>query len=78
MKSKSTTVIEFMLMSLGNFTEFLIEIWVISMDRPDRTVASMSSFQQSPEVFYKKGVLRNFAKFTEKHLCQSLFLIKFQ
>ena len=26
-----------------------------------------------PEVFCKKGVLRNFAKFTEKHLCQSLF-----
>ena len=24
-----------------------------------------------PEVFYRKGVLRNFAKFTEKHLCHS-------
>ena len=24
------------------------------------------------EVFCKKGVLRNFAKFTGKHLCQSL------
>ena len=30
------------------------------------------------EVFYKKGVLRNFAKFTRKHLRQSLFLIKLQ
>ena len=29
-----------------------------------------------PEVFYKKGVLRNFAKFTEKHLCQGLFFNK--
>ena len=29
-----------------------------------------------PEVFCKKGVLRNFAKFTGKHLCQSLFLNK--
>ena len=29
-----------------------------------------------PEVFCKKGVLRNFAKFTGKHLCQSLFLIE--
>ena len=28
------------------------------------------------EVFYEKGVLRNFTKFTGKHLCQSLFLIK--
>ena len=27
-------------------------------------------------VFCKKGVLRNFSKFTGKHLCQSLFLIK--
>ena len=29
-----------------------------------------------PEVFCKKGVLRNFAKFTGKHLCQSLFFDK--
>ena len=29
-----------------------------------------------PEVFYKKGVLKNFSKFTGKHLRQSLFLIK--
>ena len=29
-------------------------------------------------MFCKKGVLRNFAKFTGKHLCQSLFLIKSQ
>ena len=32
--------------------------------------------KQSPEVFRKKSVLRNFAKFTEKHLCQSLFFNK--
>ena len=29
-----------------------------------------------PEVFFQKGVLRNFAKFTGKHLCQSLFFNK--
>ena len=29
-----------------------------------------------PKVFYKKDVLRNFAKLTGKHLCQSLFLSK--
>ena len=28
------------------------------------------------EVFCKKGVLRNFAKITGKHLCQSLFFNK--
>ena len=37
----------------------------------------MSSFRSSrPEVFCKKGVLRNFAKSTGKHLCQSLFFNK--
>ena len=29
-----------------------------------------------PKVFCKKGALTNFAKFTEKHLCQSLFFNK--
>ena len=28
------------------------------------------------EVFCKKGVLRNFAKFIGKHVCQSLFFNK--
>ena len=31
-----------------------------------------TSRRSRPDVFSKKGVL-NFAKFTEKHLCQSLF-----
>ena len=30
--------------------------------------------KQSPRRLLSKGVLRNFAKFTGKHLCQSLFL----
>ena len=29
--------------------------------------------KQAPDVICEKGVLRNFAKFTGKHLCQSLF-----
>ena len=29
-----------------------------------------------PDLFCEKGVLRNFAKFTGKHLCQSLFFNK--
>ena len=38
---------------------------------------SITGFRSNrPEVFYKKGVLRNFAKFTGKHLCQSLFFNK--
>ena len=41
-------------------------------------VHTMSQNDRSsrPEVFCRKGVLRNFAKFTDKHLCQSLFLNK--
>ena len=35
-----------------------------------------STRSNRPEVFYKKGVLKNFAKFTGKHLCRNLFLIK--
>ena len=32
--------------------------------------------KQPPEIFYKKGALKNFTKFTGKHLCQSLFFNK--
>ena len=32
--------------------------------------------KQPPEMFYEKVVLRKFAKFTGKHLCQSFFFIK--
>ena len=32
--------------------------------------------KQPPEVFCKKGVLRNFAKFTGKHLCHRLLFNK--
>ena len=34
--------------------------------------------KQPPEVFHKKGVLKNFPIFTGKHLCWRLFLIKLQ
>ena len=38
---------------------------------------SLSTKKSShPEVFCKKGVLRNFTKFTGKHLCQILFINK--
>ena len=44
-------------------------------------VLYLSVFQQRTEAvaqrcFFKKGILRNFAKFTGKHLCQSLFFNK--
>ena len=31
--------------------------------------------KQSPEMFYKKGVLKKFAIFTEKHLCQTIYKV---
>ena len=37
---------------------------------PNNVISSIRSSR--PEVFCKKGVLRNFTKFTRKHLCQSL------
>ena len=36
----------------------------------------MNTRSSRPEVFCKKGLLRNFAKFTRKHLCHSLFFNK--
>ena len=39
--------------------------------------AVILELQKQPlEMFYEKGVLKNFAKFTGKHLCQSLFFNK--
>ena len=35
---------------------------------------STNSRSSHSEVFYKKAVLKNFTKFTGKHLCWSLFL----
>ena len=32
--------------------------------------------KQPSEGFFNKGVMRNFAKFTRKHLCRNLFFDK--
>ena len=39
-------------------------------------VKCVISRRSRPDVFCKKGVLRNFAKFIGKHLCQRLFFNK--
>ena len=44
------------------------------LDLPKLWIKIIRSSRQ--EVFYKKDVLKNFAKFREKHLCQSLFFNK--
>ena len=51
----------------------------IKFSSSDRAVLlNASVFRNSPlQIFHKMGVLKDFAKFTEKHLCQSLCLNKF-
>ena len=48
--------------------------------KENSTFFNFFSMKKQPKVvFYKKGVLKNFKKFTEKHLCWNvLFLIKLQ
>ena len=41
-----------------------------------RYLHNKSARSSRQDVFCKKGVLRNFTKFTGKHLCQSLFFNK--
>ena len=41
-----------------------------------RNKLQLSEVVTRPEVFYKKDVLKNFAKFTGKHLHQNLFFSK--
>ena len=49
----------------------LLQLHLLQLTAKHRTTRS-----SRPEVFCKKGVLRNFAKVTGKHLCQSLFFNK--
>ena len=53
-------------------TEFL----KVFLSLLDNIVICEISIQKQPDVFCKKGVLRNFGKFTEKHLLQSLVFNK--
>ena len=43
---------------------------------PEFLILSATFRSNRPEVFCKKGVLRNLTKFPGKHLCQSLFFNK--
>ena len=43
---------------------------------PTKRKASTTSRSSHPEVFCKKGAYTNLAKFTGKHLCQSLLFNK--
>ena len=43
------------------------------MSRSSHWRCSIKNGSSRPEVFWERGVLRNFAKFNRKHLCQSFF-----
>ena len=62
----------------GHFLFFItcLELFRVLFFFTKKSRVRSSSFlwqKQPPEVFSKKSVLRNFAKFTEKHLYQSPF-----
>ena len=48
------------------------------LDKLLRQILHGISRSSRPEVFCKKDALKSYAKFTGKHLCWSLFLIKLQ
>ena len=58
--------------STHNFIQRNVVLLVIYLFHHD----SSKSLSSRQEVFCEKGVLRNFTKFTGKHLCQSLFFNK--
>ena len=53
----------------------IIKLWVNS-DKIIVWLGTNAHRSSRPGVFRKKGVLKNFTKFTGKHLCQSLFFNK--
>ena len=57
-------------------TYFLRPIYITSSLNLTQGFSFISVQKQPPEVFCKKGVIRNFAKHTEKYLFQSLFFNK--
>ena len=60
-----------------SFFELLILFWLINSKYLAFEVSEAAVHRSSrPEVFCAKGVLTNFAKFTGKHLCQSLLYNK--
>ena len=59
-----------------NYKNFNEELFLKDFENSNLLANSDNARSSHPEVFCKKGVLRNFAKFTGKYLCQSLFFQK--
>ena len=56
--------------------KFTVSLWFISSEKSAFTACQHFFRSSRPEVLNKKGVARNFTKFTGKHLCQSIFFNK--
>ena len=56
------------------FYSIFLSYWLIQQN--DQKIKNLHFRSSRPEVFCEKRVLRNFSKFTGKHLCQSLFFNK--
>ena len=67
---------EFNLCTYINFSLPFAFLYALCELLEEQTVYCGNNRSSRPEVFWKKGVLRNFAKFTGKHLYQSLFVNK--
>ena len=63
-------------LSSASFTRPILECFVSTKICTFHSDAKLHHNENHPpEMFCKKGVLGNFAKFTKKHVCQSLFFI---
>ena len=57
----------------------LVKLFCSNYWQNPQIVAAVYDFQKQPlKLFGKKGVLKMFANFIGKHMCWSLFLVKFQ
>ena len=56
-------------------TSFFVLCICLNINLTTKVLKTLRAVYRSsrPEVFSKKGVLKNFTKFTGKHLCQNLF-----
>ena len=64
--------------SINGLTGIILEPPHVKFFLPTFTFIQSISRSSHPEVFWKKGVLRNFSKFTENTCARVSFLIKLQ
>ena len=85
LESKQMVVVQWTPCCISNEPVFpqksIFWLWLLYLQLPISkcycgTSCCCNNQKQPPEVFYKKGVLKNFAKFTGKSLHQSLFFNK--